>query len=375
MRCFLVFLLFLPVQAFAKKYLTLTTLEVQGSKSEVVTVPTNVEVELLEVMDLSTVKFEYERQKFEMNRSDFFHSVQVTDGPEILAELLDQEYGGFNLQECPLTAQGQLKPGVKWNYASARALVDYCPTVTVPIVKRSWSKPWSESCRPARQDLSQGSRWNSCAPPPACSPSQAIVKNAGAQKRLDAWRLKCAGRNVTIPTDKDPVCTLPLGSPHTLVIHHTEGNMTDGPDAIQRFHLGKGWDDIGYHYILTKTSTGWRAFEGRVDGTEGSHAGSGLNAQSISIAMSGNYLPSANRGKPVDEILPPPQAVLLLKSLVLQIKRQYPTIKSLYGHGEFKRKGMGCDTDCPGPSQQQFVNRMRTSYFPSSKTASPNTGN
>lgn len=360
-----------PVAAGAETFQTLTTLEVLNADSQMVQIPTSEKVELIQYHADGRVEFSYQGKTYFIDRYEFIHSVETTSSEQqVLADLMENQLGATlaDPSQCPLDAQGHLKAGVKWNYAAAKLIVEHCPAYSVAVVKRTWTSPWKASCRPSIQDLSRVSKWVSCAPPPACTVSQAIAKNAGAKKRLEAWKLKCAGRNVSIPTDNDPVCTLPLGAPHTLVIHQTEGNMTDGPDALQRFHLNKGWDDVGYHYILTKTSSGWRAFEGRVDGSEGSHAGAGINAQSIGISVAGNFLPSANRGKPTDQVLPPPEAIHLLKSLTLQVKAQYPTIKNLYGHGEFKRKGMGCDTDCPSPSLQQFVNQTRTVYFPSHKS-------
>lgn len=366
MKVLFLVLFLLPLTSVAETYRTLSTLEVLTHDLKTVVIPTNEQIELLQYLPDGNVEFQFKGEPYVMDRYVFIHSVETQTRQEILADLFDgEELSSQNLAQCPLDSSGRLKPGVKWNYAAAKLLVEHCPAPAVKVVRRTWSGPWKSSCRPSVRDLSQVSQWMSCAPPPVCTAAQAIVKNAGAKKRLEAWKLRCAGRNVSIPTDNDPVCTLPLGQPHTLVIHQTEGNMTDGPDALQRFHLNKGWDDVGYHYILTKTSAGWRAFEGRVDGTEGSHAGAGLNGQSIGISVAGNFLPSANRGKPTDQVLPPPEAMLLLKGLTLQVKTQYPTIRYLYGHGEFKRKGMGCDTDCPSPSLQQFVNQMRTGYFPS----------
>lgn len=363
---FLFSILFLfPVFSQAESFRTLTALEVLDENLQPAMIPTNEEVELRQYLPDERVELGYRGKVYLIDRYVFIHSVETQTRDEVLADLFETDsLGARDVTQCPLDASGRLKAGIKWNYAAAKLVVEHCPTYQVNVVKRTWNGPWKASCRPSVADLSRVSKWTSCAPPPACTVTQAIAKNAGAKKRLEAWKLKCAGRNVSIPTDNDPVCTLPLGKPHTLVIHQTEGNMTDGPDALQKFHLNKGWDDVGYHYILTKTNAGWRAFEGRVDGTEGSHAGAGLNAQSIGISVAGNFLPSANRGKPTDQVLPPPEALLLLKSLTLQVKAQYPTIRSLYGHGEFKRKGMGCDTDCPSPSLQQFVNHMRTGYFP-----------
>lgn len=351
--------------AGAESYRTLTTLSVLSATGEQSILPTFSKVELLSYRGDGTVEIEFENQKYVLDRYDFIHSVESQTRQDMLADLVEGSVQAMqDPAQCPLDAAGHLKPGVRWNYAAARLVVEHCPVLNPTVVRRSWNQPWKKSCRSPGQDISMGNTWRSCAPPPACTAAQALLKNAGAQRRLEAWRLRCAGRNVTIPPDKDPMCSLPLGEPHTLVIHQTEGNQTDGPHIVQNFHLDRGWDDIGYHYILSKTASGWRAFEGRIDGTEGSHSGSGLNAQSVAIAVAGSYMPSANRGKPTDQILPTPEAYLLLKSMVFRVRSQYPTIRFIYGHGEYKRRGMGCDTDCPSPSLQQFVNQMRRVYFP-----------
>lgn len=328
-------------------------------------IPTNSQVEFLRNLPNDQVELRYQNSNYSINRHEFLHSVESQAPQQVLADLFEDRLSTVkDVGLCPLGSDGKLKPGLKWNYASAQLLVEHCEPKSVRIVRRTWSSDWKSNCRPASRDLSAVVQWQSCAPPPACTAAQALLKYAGAKERLEAWKRRCAGKRVTIPADQDPVCTLPLGTPHTIVIHQTEGNSTDGPDTVQRVHLNKGWDDIGYHYVLSKTRNGWRAFEGRVDGTEGSHSGSGLNGQSIAISLAGNYLPSAHRGKPSDQILPTPEALMLLKSTVLSVKAQYPSIRFIYGHGEYKQMGMGCDTDCPSPSLQQFVNRMRRVYFP-----------
>lgn len=153
---------------------------------------------------------------------------------------------------------------------------------------------------------------------------------------------------------------LPL---RTIVIHQTEASQTYGPDQVQTAHLDRGYDDIGYHYVIARTRNGWRIFEGRPEDVEGAHAGSGLNAGSIGIAIAGDYRAQSNPGKEASTLLPPPEAVMLLNNLVLDIVSRHPTITQIYGHGEYKIKGSGCDTDCPSIGVQQLVNTIRDRFF------------
>jgi hypothetical protein len=202
--------------------------------------------------------------------------------------------------------------------------------------------------------LSNVTTWRSCAPPRSCSSSEEATKRRNGQERLAAWRKRCAGQRVTIPPDKDPVCGMQLASPNTIVVHQTESAQGNGPDFMQTLHKGQGWDDVGYNFVISKTkSGGWRVFEGRIEGQEGSHAGAGLNARTLGIAVSGDYRPGSGQG------LPSPEAIMTLKSLIMHLKSRYSTINSIYGHGEFKRRGSGCGTDCPSPPLQQFVNSIR----------------
>jgi hypothetical protein len=81
------------------------------------------------------------------------------------------------------------------------------------------------------------------------------------------------------------------------------------------------------------------------------------------IALTGDYRAQSNPGKKASTLVPPPEAVMLLKNLVLDIVARHPTITEIYGHGEYKIKGSGCDTDCPSVGVQQLVNAMRDRFF------------
>ncbi len=275
-------------------------------------------------------------------------------------------YGGHesaHATQCPLDSDDNIKPGYIWSVTAAQSAVAKCTTRPIAVVRRKWADEWRKTCTPPSQNLSTAIDWASCAPPPACTADQEASKRAGGQARLQAWKQKCAGKKTVMPADNDPICTVPMLSYDAIVVHQTESAQTFGPDALQSAHLERGFDDIGYHYVIAKTRKGWRIFEGRSEAVEGAHAGSGLNGGAIGIAIAGDYRAQSNPGKEVSTLVPPPQAVMLLKSLIADIVARHPTIGAIYGHGEHKMKGSGCDTDCPSVGVQQVVNAVRREMF------------
>ena len=205
--------------------------------------------------------------------------------------------------------------------------------------------------------------WTGCPPPAACTAREEQLKRLNGQTRLEAWKKKCAGKKTIVPPDTDPICSVPMLPLSVIVIHQTEASQAFGPDELQKEHRDRGFDDIGYHYVIARTRKGWRIFEGRSEDIEGAHAGSGLNAGSIGIAVAGDYRAQSNPGKDPAILVPPPEAVMLLKSLVADVVARHRAITQIYGHGEHKMKGSGCDTDCPSVGVQQLVNAMRKEMF------------
>ncbi|MDI6827803.1 MAG: peptidoglycan recognition family protein [Armatimonadota bacterium] len=77
----------------------------------------------------------------------------------------------------------------------------------------------------------------------------------------------------------DPYSQGIMGDPVAITIHHTYRPLgTNPPDPaqdrqklidIQRFHVGKGWGDIGYHFLIGSDGT---IYEGRPLGYTGTHA-------------------------------------------------------------------------------------------------------
>ena len=70
-----------------------------------------------------------------------------------------------------------------------------------------------------------------------------------------------------------------------LWVHHTTGPDTQTPREIQAFHQNaRGWNDIGYHYLVAQDGT---VYEGRGHGVNGAHS-PGKNHEP-SVALIGDY--------------------------------------------------------------------------------------
>jgi hypothetical protein len=136
----------------------------------------------------------------------------------------------------------------------------------------------------------------------------------------------------------------------SIVFHHSA--TEDGPDAswgdIRRYHttpepLGKGWEDIGYHFGIEKIGARYEAMVGRPLPMRGAHC-IPLNGRSIGICFVGNYIAK-----------PPPEEMLLFAGRVLVKPLMQIFLiprERLYLHNEF------WPTDCPGLITQACVDRM-----------------
>lgn len=97
------------------------------------------------------------------------------------------------------------------------------------------------------------------------------------------------------------------GAVRAVFIHHTgESNTYDCADvprmlrAVEESHIkGNGWDDIGYNFLVDRCGT---IYEGRAGGitrqVRGAHT-TGFNADSVGIAVLGNY----GRGAEVPRVI------------------------------------------------------------------------
>lgn len=103
-------------------------------------------------------------------------------------------------------------------------------------------------------------------------------------------------------------------------------------DDIRRWHLDRGWDDCGYHFVVRLDGT---VEQGRPISIAGAHC-KGHNANSIGIAYVGGL---DKQGRPKDTRTAAQRDALLC--LVLRIKQAYPEAK-VFGHNAFANKACPC---------------------------------
>lgn len=111
-----------------------------------------------------------------------------------------------------------------------------------------------------------------------------------------------------------------------IVIHHAAASECTVED-VHRWHLGRRWSGIGYHFFIRKDGTIWR---GRPEDRVGAHTVD-YNSRSIGICFEGNF---------EYESMPDLQKKAGIE-LIAYLKDKYP-IKEIKGHGELKA------TACPG---------------------------
>jgi len=122
--------------------------------------------------------------------------------------------------------------------------------------------------------------------------------------------------------------------PTAIVLHHslTDDGQTVSWSAIRRYHMQKGWTDIGYHFGIEIVGTQYEILVGRMLNEIGAHT-VGMNKTSIGICFVGNF-----------DIYEPPDAQLIVgRRLVRSLMEVLDVPKTrVYGHKDFAQKS------CPG---------------------------
>jgi len=125
----------------------------------------------------------------------------------------------------------------------------------------------------------------------------------------------------------------PTNKPEYLIIHHSGGTdrnpMADTSEHTARgmelWHLGKGWDGLGYHYVIHKDGEVWA---GRPEHYHGAHA-RGYNKKSIGICLSGNF----------DATLPTKAQETALRGLLMGLSAKYDIpLKKIIPHRNVANK-------------------------------------
>lgn len=128
-----------------------------------------------------------------------------------------------------------------------------------------------------------------------------------------------------------------------IIIHcsATPPEMDIGRDEIRRWHLDRGWTDIGYHYVIRRNGTMQLGRDtdqdGNVDEEVGAHT-LGYNSTSIGICLVGGLNGDAD-DKPEDHFTQ--EQIAKLKALIRTLLSRYPRA-SVHGHNEFAAKACPC---------------------------------
>lgn len=97
---------------------------------------------------------------------------------------------------------------------------------------------------------------------------------------------------------------------------------------LRRWHVGRGFSDVGYHWIVYRDGT---IHPGRPENIPGAHC-KGHNARSIGVCYIGG---TSATGQPADTRTPEQRAAL--RNLVRNLRQRYPAA-ALHGHRDYAAK-------------------------------------
>ena len=126
-----------------------------------------------------------------------------------------------------------------------------------------------------------------------------------------------------------------MNTPNKLIVHHTGGTDLNPledtshhtAEMIKQWHVnGKGWQDIGYNWVIEKSG---KIVKGRDEKIDGAHC-LGQNSQSIGVCLSGNF----------DATLPTKEQIEAFKTFYKDLIKRYPNITpdKVYPHRKFANK-------------------------------------
>lgn len=141
----------------------------------------------------------------------------------------------------------------------------------------------------------------------------------------------------------------PMGRVSRMTVHHEgwkpvwfadQRSTAERLDLIRESHRGRGWADIGYHYIIDRAGMVW---EGRDIRYQGAHVRN-QNEENLAIMLLGNF----DLQRPSDA-----QYVKLIDTLrVLRYRHNVP-VNRIYTHQELM------PTACPGRALQPQMVSLR----------------
>lgn len=115
----------------------------------------------------------------------------------------------------------------------------------------------------------------------------------------------------------------------------TKPSMDIGVNEIRQWHLEKGWNDVGYHYIIRRDGS---IEKGRQDHIVGAHVGKN-NTGNLGICLVGG-VSEHDVNKPEDNFTS--EQYTALSKLLARLIKENPNAK-LMGHNDFPGyKSRGC---------------------------------
>ena len=131
-----------------------------------------------------------------------------------------------------------------------------------------------------------------------------------------------------------------------LVVHcaATPPGMDIGVAEIRRWHMQKGWADVGYHYVIRRDGT---IETGRAEQHVGAHA-YGYNSHSLGVCLVGGL----KKGTTKAEANFTPSQYLSLQTLLDDLSARYPDAEIL-GHRDLP----GVNKACPSFDVREWLRR------------------
>lgn len=125
-----------------------------------------------------------------------------------------------------------------------------------------------------------------------------------------------------------------------IYIHHSAMPENKGVRAIRKLHLERGFDDIGYHFVIDRYG---KIRKGRDIEKEGAHVKTD-NTHSIGICLCGNF----------EEKIPYPSQIKTLEKLIVQLYKRFGKLE-IWGHKDYP----AANTSCPGKYLYKLIPEIR----------------
>jgi len=136
-------------------------------------------------------------------------------------------------------------------------------------------------------------------------------------------------------------------TPEYIVVHHSATSLEASPAEITAAHIERGFDAIGYHYLIDAAGL---VIAGRPEHIQGAHA-LGLNENSLGVCCIGNC----------DELPPTAEQVTSLEQLLVNLSYRHNIHDGyIIGHSDVVSIAPnGTPTKCPGAYLYALLPKIR----------------